>query len=610
MNTEPFTQPEGTAGPVPDAAAAIRADMITLLFRQTKPAFVGNYIVAAFLVWVLWDRVDKTTLLAWLATTYLFTTIRFGFVLYFLHHIPAQDRIARWAWSYTATSFLSGVLWGSISWLFFLPHDPVTVLMVGIAVAGLISGSVGSHSAFPPTFYAFAIPTALPFIVRSFMLGGTLFSALGFLTFAFLIVNFHYSRNIWQTLRSSVQLRFENLALIRQLTQEKTRAELASQAKSHFLAAASHDLRQPVHALGLFASSLQLLGKQDQPKRELVESLAEQIQASLNNLGKLLNSLLDVSRLDAGIVEAKPRPVAIREVFDGLRRETEPMARNKKLNLRIAPSGLWIMADPVLLQRVLSNIVVNAIRYTENGRVTVGCRRRGNDVAIQVWDTGIGINERQLPHIFREFYQVENVRRDQEQGLGLGLAIVKRSADLMGAAIEVKSKPGKGSLFSVVLPRCTQPAACMAQAEEAAHTPPPGLGVLVIDDNQAILNATEALIASWGHRALVARSLDAAVTRAKHYRGQIDLILADYRLAENTTGPDAIRAVNAILPAPVKAAIITGDTDPERIQEAMASGYQLLHKPLAPAALLKVIEDAARASTSGERQPNAADPAG
>lgn len=591
--------PENAVAP-PNAAADIRAEMITILFRQTKTAFFGNYAVSAFTTLVLWKHADQTALLAWLAATFILTSVRYGFVLRYLRHPPLPEIAPHWAWAYTASSCLSGMLWGSISVLFLSPQDPVTVLMVSIAIAGVVSGSVTSHSAFPPTYYAFAIPAALPFVVRAFMIGGTLFSVLGALTLIFLLVNFYYSRTIWQTIRSSVYLRFENLDLIRQLTQEKERAESASLAKSRFLAAASHDLRQPVHALGLFASSLRLLGQQAQPKQELVETLARQIQSSLKNLGNLLNSLLDISRLDAGIVEVKPAPLAIHDAFNALQNEIGPTAQGKKLQLRIRPSRLWVVADPVLLHRILANIAANAVRYTDRGRVLIGCRRQGEKVAIQVYDTGIGIAAHQLPHIFKEFYQVDDAARRQEQelGLGLGLAIVERCASLMDAQIKVDSSPGRGSVFSILLPRSAPRDARQSPgAETVAAEPHAVLAVLVIDDDQAILNAAHSLVTSWGHHAMVAHNIAEAIDVAeRHHR--IDLILADYRLGGGHTGQDAIHAVNNRLTKPAKAVIITGDTAPERIQEAMASGFQLLHKPLAPEVLLKIIEDTATARGS------------
>ncbi|MFO0519803.1 MAG: ATP-binding protein, partial [bacterium] len=234
-------------------------------------------------------------------------------------------------------------------------------------------------------------------------------------------------------------------------------------------------------------------------------------------------------------------------------------------------------------------------RYTARGGVLVGCRRCGALIALQVWDTGIGIDERQIPHVFREFYQVEDVVRVQEQGLGLGLSIVRRAADLMGARVEVHSRLGRGSVFSIVLAR-TQAAPALASAPapapaEAAADMPVSLGILLIDDQQAVLDATADLLRGRGHRVLAARTVAEALDLAVREDARVELILADFRLDSQLTGADAIREINARLQRPVPAIIITGDSSPERIQEAVSSGHLILHKPIAAEVLMAAITE-------------------
>ncbi len=573
------------------AAASIQAEMVAVLFRQSTPVFFGNYVVSALFAFMLWSRADQSLLLLWGGAVFVLTAIRQWVARYYLRHTPGPQHALRWGWLMAVMSGLSGWLWGMVGLLFMLPEHPVTIVLVGFVLAGMVGGSVASLSAFVPAYYAYAIPAVAPFAIRSFMIGGELFSVLGILSLCLLGVNLYYSRVIWQTLQSSVQLRFENLALIQQLQQEKDRAESANQAKTHFLAAASHDLRQPVHALGLFAGTLHLLAQQAQPSREMLATIASRIQASLHNMGNLLNSLLDVSRLESGTVKVRLEPCPAQKLFDALENEFGATARNKGLSLRIVPSCLWVEADSMLLSRILSNILANAIRYTPSGGIVVGCRRRGSRVAFQVWDTGIGMDEQQLPHIFREFYQIENVARQQEQGLGLGLSIVKRSAALMHAAISVESMPGKGTVFSVELPRADTIQATVVRMQEGTNRAARTLAILLMDDQQAVLDATSALMTAWGHTVITARNIAEAVAAVERSGQRINLILADYRLEEHATGTDAIHAVNARLPQPAPAVIITGDTSPERIQEAAASGFTILHKPLSPEMLLQVIED-------------------
>ena len=573
------------------AAAAVQAEMVAVLFRQFKPIVFGNLAVAMIFGWLLWDRADRDVLVGWLLAVFVLTFVRVLVMVRYLRRPPPTAQALRWAWLATAFSGLSGLLWGAISLLFLIPDQLVTIVLVGFVLAGMTGGSVASLSAFPPAYYAYAVPAVVPFIARTFMIGGELFQVLGLLAICLLGVNLHYSHVIWKTVRSAVMLRFENLQLIGQLQQEKERAELANRAKSQFLAAASHDLRQPVHALGLFAGSLGLVSQQAQPNREALAMLAGRIEASLRSLGTLLSGLLDISRLESGTVEVRVRPVALAEVFEDVERGFAVMARDRGLRLRVASTRLWAQADPVLLKRSLGNLVENALRYTARGGVLVGCRRCGASIALQVWDTGIGIDERQIPHVFREFYQVEDVVRVQEQGLGLGLSIVRRAADLMGARVEVRSRPGRGSVFSIVLARAQAAPALAPAGAEASPGVPVSLGILLIDDQQAVLDATADLLRGRGHGVLAARTVAEALTLAAREDTRIELILADFRLDSQLTGADAIREVNARLPRPVPAIIITGDTSPERIQEAMSSGYRIMHKPIAAEVLMAVIAE-------------------
>jgi len=281
-------------------------------------------------------------------------------------------------------------------------------------------------------------------------------------------------------------------------------------------------------------------------------------------------------------VELHQQPVPLQQLLTELHNGFVEPAREKGLHLKVVPTRLWVHSDPVVLMRVLSNLVANAVRYTPKGRVLVGCRRRpGGLVEIQVLDTGIGILESQRAKIFEDFYQVGNVARDREHGLGLGLAIVQRSVKLLGGSVHVASVAGKGSKFSVILPRADVPAAD-GQAEGAAPAAGPAgraRHVLVIDDNVDVRDSMRHLLAEWGHEVITARTVADAVAAVENFPA-VDLILADYRLAAHTTGADAIEAVMARAGRRVAAAIITGDTSPERIREAHASGFQLLHKPL------------------------------
>ncbi|MBL0919197.1 MAG: PAS domain S-box protein [Hydrogenophaga sp.] len=390
--------------------------------------------------------------------------------------------------------------------------------------------------------------------------------------------------------RQAAQARIH--ALIKDLRSQKDRAEAADRAKSVFLAAASHDLRQPIHAMGLFLSALRAMAQT--PSAAHQHDLAEicrRMQSSLDGLGQLLNMLLDVSRLDANAVQVQPAPTSLTQLFIEIEQAFADIAHEKGLRLHVAPCSAWVHTDAAVLRRILSNLMANAVRYTPRGRVLLGARRRPGHIEIQVCDSGIGIAPEQLEAIFEEFYQVGQSRagRDEAHGLGLGLSIVKRSARLIGAELHVRSSPGRGSLFSVSVPACAPPPHNPFEATSPAPSAPGQRSVLVIDDDPHVLMGMQQLLQVWGHRVWCAASADEAVVLAIEHAAHIDLLLSDYRLGGNTTAVQAIAAVHACLGRSVPTFILTGDTSPQRIQEASELGFPLLHKPVNANALLNAI---------------------
>ena len=258
--------------------------------------------------------------------------------------------------------------------------------------------------------------------------------------------------------------------LIEGLRSEKDKAEAADRAKSVFLAAASHDLRQPIHALGLFLTALRSMSQSPTVRSADLAEICRRMQASLDGLGQLLNMLLDVSRLDANAVQVERAPTSAQRLLEDLDQDFHQLAAEKGLRLHVASSRLWVDTDPTVLRRILVNLVSNAVRYTSRGRVLIGCRLRGSDVEFQVWDSGIGIPPEQREAIFEEFFQIGQTpaARHESHGLGLGLSIVKRSALLLHAPLDLRSTPGRGSMFSIRVPRCEPPRHAPAPAQEPA----------------------------------------------------------------------------------------------------------------------------------------------
>jgi signal transduction histidine kinase/ActR/RegA family two-component response regulator len=575
---------------LPTKDRAVYRELINTLYRQSPPIFLGNIAVAGLTVFLLWDEVAPELLLSWAAAIYLLTALRVVIVWRDIRsgpHRPEETSLR--CWKYVFWAGISGCLWGAMGPLFFAPDNTIVTVYTCIVLAGMTGGSVASLSAFWPAYYVYALPTVLPFALRSFAHGTPLFSVLGVLSLFLLGVNLAYSRVMQRTLSDAIKLRFENMALIRQLTAEKERAELANRSKSQFLAAASHDLRQPAHALGLYIATLRMAAQAPKIERTSIEMLADRLQSALTGMSQLLNVLLDISRLDAGVIQVERRRFRLQEKFDALANQYTQAAEAKGIQLRIRPTDTWPDTDPVLLQNILANLLSNAVRYTTQGKILIACRRRRDTLEICVADTGIGIAEDQFESIFREFYQVGNIARDREQGLGLGLAIVQRTAELIGATIRLRSTPGKGSCFVVSFAH--QDAPVSAERPPARTLSMPHVAgkrtVLVVDDDRQVLDGMAALLSSWGYAVQVASSREQAMREVDHATPQ--LIVTDFRLATEVTGVDVVRAIRQALGSDVPAIIVTGDTSLQGINEASASGFQVLHKPLDTATLQAAI---------------------
>ncbi len=374
------------------------------------------------------------------------------------------------------------------------------------------------------------------------------------------------------------------------LQQAKELAERANQAKTRFLAAASHDLRQPVQSLFFFATALS-----DQLRNHPGRATLDGMQHALEALKRLLDGLLDISKLDAGVVRPAPAVFALRPVLDRLATEYRPQVIRKGLELRVVPTSLWLRSDPVLLERILRNLLENALRYTRQGRIVMGVRRAGGQARVVVCDSGIGIPTDRQEEIFEEFTQIANPERDRERGLGLGLAIVRRLCSLLAHPVRVASKPGRGSAFMVEVPRAEPPRAAAPAAAggtDAGGVPGRRQLVLVIDDEVIILMGLRVMLEGWGYDVVAATSGEEAIKSLEKESRRPDVILADYRLRHGKTGPEALRAIHAHCESPIPSIILTGDTAPERIVEAQSSGFSILHKPVSAHHLRKLVGEA------------------
>lgn len=529
---------------------------------------------------IMWQQIDRSLLIVWCAATLAVTVSRLLLSRAYTRRAPSPLDAPRWGRYYTFTALASGVTWGVAGMLFFVPDSTAHQVFLFTSIVGLCAGSIILNSYWIASYYAFVLPALLLPSARMLAEGGLAYKGLAALTLmlgAVLILVAHRTR---KSALATIYLRFENLDLVERLRTEKERAENASRDKTRFLASASHDLRQPVHALTLFADALR--SEQTSVRgKTLLDDMGQSIYA----LTQLLESLIDISKLDADIVKPTLAHFALASLFNRLHIEYQPQAQTQGLEINMEANGLTVYSDPVLLEAILRNLISNALHYTQHGRVDVTCSHQEKQALIEVCDTGIGIPPEQHREIFREFYQINNPERDRTKGLGLGLAIVERLALLLKHRIELKSAPGRGSCFTVILP-VGDPAAVTKPTINATVLCDDvmGMRILVIDDEVAVRKGMHAILEDWGCLAMLVSTEDEALEILQS-NSLPDIIIADYRLRDGKTGVQVIERLRREIGMDIPALIVTGDTAPERLREAQASGHTLMYKPVQPGKL-------------------------
>lgn len=569
-------------------------EQIALTCQQYGMMAASSVVADSLMLFLFYGKVPTLALVSW----FIAAVAGVGFVQLAIYIVARRagwkfDSARHWTVLLTVTAFIGGTAWGSAGVLLFVSTSLIDQQLLLIFLIGGASLVMVMMAAYPPAFYAAVIPMLAPITARLLTTGDTASMMLGIIPVAYGATLIYFYKNIHRTLLESLRLRFELTRMTEALAVQKHRAEAADLAKSRFLAAASHDLRQPLHAQGLFLEELQAL-THDTEGRRIVESL----KRSMDAMHEQFNSLLDISQLDASVVEPKQETFSIRILLRALSLDFFPLAREKGLMLRIVDSSALVNSDPMLLKRILCNLVSNAIRYTNQGKVLVGCRRRANQLRIEVWDTGIGIDAADRESIFEEFHQLHNPERNRRQGLGLGLAIVDRLANLLRSPIEVISQVNKGSKFSVAVPfagtattEIPPPSVIVERVDDLS-----GCTILVIDDEPEILRGMRGLLEQWGCQVLAAESTAQAISHVRASACCPAAIIADYRLRDHENGADAITRLRSLVNKEVPGILITGDTGSERLQEAYASGYRVLHKPVPPAKLRALLSYITRTS--------------
>ncbi|MDT9001953.1 hybrid sensor histidine kinase/response regulator [Paucibacter sp. APW11] len=462
-----------------------------------------------------------------------------------------------------------------------------------VLMSGLGAGVMQSLSAHLPALYVFFGPTVLGFAVAGSMAQGQYFVVALALLLVWVAVNLSFARQMHRTLVESLHNRHIANALAVDLEVQRDRALELGRSRSRFLAAASHDLRQPVHALSLFVGALG-----HNPSKEQAQQILRQVGSALDAMGAMFNAMLDISKLDADLLQPDWQTLDLQALLERVAADQALLAASKGLVFRcdLPPAQRsTVCCDPVLLERIVRNLLSNALRYTVAGAVLLRLRVRRGRAEIVVADTGVGIPRERRQQVFEEFVQLPHPEREREQGLGLGLAIVKRLVSLLGLRLLLRSRPGRGTVFTLWLPLADAPTGS-PHMPEASDQPPPQLAegdvVIVVDDSADIRLAMSALLSAWGCQVFAAANVRELMPQLMRLAAPPRLLLCDYRLGEGDSGIAAIEQLRDAFNQDIPAVLVTGDTAPAPLREAVASGLPLLHKPVTQGQLREAMERA------------------
>ena len=565
----------------------IGAEQVRSAYSNTAPGMTATGLAAALVAGILAGSGAVSWTTAIVFSSVMLTQISFRLTLISLYHrrAPRDSEWRTWSRRFTVGALFASLTLGVSSWFLLSPERFGMQLLVMLYLCAVASGAVTAFGVLRPAIYSAMLPMLLFPLAWMISRNDWIHWVLALIIAGWLMAIADQARRYSAQFRESVRLRFENEELISRLRGEKIFAEEASTAKSRFLAAASHDLRQPVHALTLFVAALRPRVADADARR-----LLDHIDSSVQAMGGIFNGLLDISRLDAGVVEVNAQTFAMQPLLERVARDFVAEAQAKAIGFKVRATDAAVYSDPVLIERVVRNIVANAIAYTDSGGVLVGCRKRGRTLNVEVWDTGRGIPDDEQSQIFKEFYQVGNPERDRTKGVGLGLAIVRRLTALLGHPLSLRSLQGRGSMFRVDLPLSDAELAVAKPAvEDAPDLFASGL-ILVIDDETTIQLAMKSLLEGWGFKTIVAGSCEEMLGRLATCPDRPALIICDYRLRAHEDGIGAIERLRAEYnDDEIPGMLITGDTAPDRIKEAEQSGLLLLHKPVSNARLRAAI---------------------
>lgn len=585
-------------------AQLVRERLLRRMFVMGPPTVLTALAAAIAMAAVFFWMTRGIGALTWGIATCALLGLRLLFMRWNARLYPEPEFTLRQpdgAWRFMLPLGTYMAMWTLAPWALMPPgtESPSRILILLLGMFAVLMGSVPVIATWRAMVPVVTVPLTLGVVTRFAWMGGTdgWFACVVGLLFGGSMARYALSQH--QLIRRSLSDQIDKELLSEQLMRQSFELQRLNRERSRFFASASHDLRQPVHALALFSRSLE----RDLAEHPLAPVAGRVVQAT-DAVSGLLNAMLDISKIDAGTVVPRPTEIAVDPLFLRLAQLFEPRAQQAGLSLRFHTAPEWLQTDPDLLLRVLTNFVDNALKYTRSGGILVSARPRGDRLRLAVWDTGLGIAPEHLPHVFDEFYQVDNPQRDVARGLGIGLAIVKRLVDLLSGEIGVRSQQDRGSVFWVDLPRrppaapaplALAPAATPDTASaDTAETPLVPPRVLLLDDEQPVGEAVRMWLAPYCERIEITSRLADACAQVRATPEGFDAFIVDFRLADPQDGIQATAELRQLAGRRVPTILVTGDTDPERVRAAYASGLVVMFKPVQPEVLLRTLHQIIR----------------
>lgn len=569
---------------------SIIVEQIRMLVKQAPSLIWLTLLTAVIIFLVLLGRITILVPALWFAAIVFFNGVRFW------HYYSARDdkvtvdNVSIHSTIFICIAFIGGSFWGSLALLLPILSDPFMLVLTASLLCGIIAGTVAFLSIYKLAYFAYAIPCAMPLVVRCFLSGDEIFEAIGFLLFLFLLVSLHNSHKFQKKVLRGIKLVKENKNLIKRLKQEKINADEArniadnnNEAKSRFLATASHDLRQPLHAMGFFIEALQ---HEKNPVK--LKTLIKKVAQTSDALRNLLGSLLDISKIEAGKMEPIRSHFNLNEVLMEIIQEFTVLAQNKGLDLSYNPCVRTVYSDKEMLSRIIRNLVSNAVHNTDLGYVNISCDVENGYVIIQISDSGIGIPHSHKKDIFREFFQISEGRREPTHGLGLGLSIVDGLCRLLDHEIGLKSEIDIGSVFTVKVPQGNLNHVILEAPEQKILPGDVIAKTIILNNEEASRESISGIMRHWGHVVADFNTCAEVIEFLESEDFIPDLVISDIKL-QDVSGVDAIDAIQSQIAKKIPGIIMTGEGSGATIDEVRANGFSVLQKPVQPAKLRSMV---------------------